>query len=150
MKTNPKSVRGEDGRFVSTGYDDKAWKANWHQENKERRNKESREYYHTNREILLKQQKKYSRKPETVAKRRQTQLMTKDGIVRGLKKRPYPGHCEMCKKTAPRLSYHHWDDSRMSMGIWLCSNCHWFVEGYEKGANLKTYLTLKTQLESQY
>ena len=48
-------------------------------------------------------------------------------------KRPYPldERCELCRrkknlrrKGLTRLAYHHWDDSDLSKGIWLCGKCH--------------------------
>lgn len=52
----------------------------------------------------------------------------------GLNKRPYPHHCELCRKgdvidgKPIRLHYHHWNPKLPSMGIWLCFHCHIFAE----------------------
>ena len=92
----------------------------------------------------------YAKRPEVIARRRQTTLMTSKGTIRGLNKRPYSETCEMCGQKKPRMNYHHWNDDKPSMGIWLCGPCHWFVEGVETGLQLKTYLDLKQKIESEH
>ncbi len=47
----------------------------------------------------------------------------------GLHKRPKPTHCEFCDGKV-NLSYHHWDDSNKSKGVWVCQTkkCHSLAE----------------------
>ncbi len=109
------------------------------------------EQYLKNRDKIIAISRAYSKTPARVAKRRQTSLMTKNGTIKGLNKAPYPDDgCEMCKKIDQRLAYHHWNDNNPSMGMWLCGQCHWFVEGIEKGLQLQRYLDLKLFREREY
>lgn len=60
-------------------------------------------------------------------------------------KRPYPkdGHCELCFEKpiihayrqhgrSTRLVYHHWDDSDLSKGLWICPSCHSKITLYDQ------------------
>lgn len=87
---------------------------------------------------------------ERADKRRRVRLLTgSDAIFRRLSKRPWPkdGACEMCGNTKWRISYHHWDDSRPSVGLWLCRHCHDIAEAVEKKLEIK-YLELKKEVET--
>jgi hypothetical protein len=66
-----------------------------------------------------------------------------------VKKRSYPGICEMCEYNGSRLHYHHWDDNDMRKGIWVCPFCHTMIERYEQGFFGK-YLSLKEKIENQF
>jgi len=61
-------------------------------------------------------------------------------------RRPKPDECELChKKVKGRgLGWHHWDDEKPELGLWLCWSCHRFVGSIEKGKHEK-YLRLKDQ-----
>ena len=150
MKTNPKSIRNEKGQFVKTGFNESLYKKEYHQKNKEMLNKKSSEYYYKNREKLIKQQCEYSKRPDIVSRRRQCSLMTKEGTLRGLNKRTYTGNCEICGYEKKRMSYHHWNDDKPSMGIWVCQACHWFVGGIDKGLLVDKYIQLKQNVEKEY
>lgn len=63
-------------------------------------------------------------------------------------KRQKPKGCEICHKVT-QLSYHHWDDSDPSKGIWVCHQHHQLAEALDKDpqvwlayANLKRLATL--------
>lgn len=58
-------------------------------------------------------------------------------------KRPRPDNCELCNKEVVHFDWHHWDDSDLSKGMWLCFRCHQFAEGIEHGAHEEDYLKLK-------
>lgn len=91
---------------------------------------------------------------------RRTRLTTKDGqVIRGLTKRPHPGHCEWCHKgkgTAGkpvRLAYHHWNDKAPSMGLWLCATCHFVAEFMDLPQAMEIillYNRLKDTIEEEY
>jgi len=59
-----------------------------------------------------------------------------------VKKRPRPEECELCNRSQPRLSWHHWDDSNLGLGLWLCIPCHTGVEFLESSRAAK-YSELK-------
>lgn len=76
----------------------------------------------------------------------------------GLHKRPKPDYCELCGGIA-NLNYHHWDDTSMSKGVWVCgmskNKCHELVEAVDKidnGSSLPDkYITLKQEIiDEQY
>ena len=68
-------------------------------------------------------------------------------------KRPHPGGnnllglCELCGKTV-RLNYHHWDDTQINKGLWLCARCHVLAEVVDHMHDAEDkYLSLKKQEE---
>ena len=88
----------------------------------------------------------YLRNYDKVIARRRHSLL--DGKWRGLSKRLYPGHCELCGKSVNSyLHYHHWDDNEPSIGMWLCAQCHRYAEGFDK-AMIDTVL-FDTYIESK-
>lgn len=106
-------------------------------------------YYLKHREETIERSRLRRLKPENIAKSRISNLFSKGKYYTGLNKRPYTGYCELCgKKQDKRLCYHHWDDNKPDMGIWMCNPCHWFVEGIERGLQLRKYLDLKEKIES--
>jgi hypothetical protein len=53
-------------------------------------------------------------------------------VVEG--KRPHPAGniCEVCGgSTGKCLQYHHWDDSDLSKGLWICFRCHQLIHWNE-------------------
>jgi len=67
-------------------------------------------------------------------------------------KRPYPltGTCEVCQHPS-FLAYHHWDDTDISLGMWLCHLCHIIAEVHDQKSikivkRLKKYINLKKDL----
>lgn len=63
-------------------------------------------------------------------------------------KRPKPDKCELCERATIYLGYHHWDDRRPSIGMWLCANCHPAAEVVDRGIMGK-YLILKQLIEEE-
>lgn len=73
--------------------------------------------------------------------------------IRG-NKRVRPDACELCGKPAKRLNYHHWDDSNLRRGMWVCYQCHIRVaelidkNGLDMALQLvERYVTLKTEID---
>lgn len=79
---------------------------------------------------------------------RQTRLSSGTKRWNNLNKRPYPedNKCELCEKVRTRLMYHHWDDEKPSLGLWLSIRCHNFAEVLEAGF-VGRYETLRLQAE---
>lgn len=63
-------------------------------------------------------------------------------------KRPRPEGCELCAKRPNKLDYHHWDNSDLSRGMWLCYLCHRGAEASDKGL-VEKYLKLRAQIEAE-
>lgn len=61
-------------------------------------------------------------------------------------KRSKPVFCELCGKSNRLLGYHHWDNSKLDRGLWLCLLCHRFAERVDAGLH-KTYLQMRDRLE---
>lgn len=68
-------------------------------------------------------------------------------------KRQYPldEKCEICNTFIPKcLNYHHWDDTNIPKGMWLCSKCHIISNGIEEYLQntefFKKYLELRKQI----
>ncbi len=61
-------------------------------------------------------------------------------------KRLYPedGCCEICRKQR-QLVYHHWDDEKPELGMWICRGCHFKAEDIERGWFI-LYLALKEEI----
>jgi len=93
-------------------------------------------------------------------KRRNSYLRTTVNGVRKVftvKKRPWPGRCELCERNVTALGrigrnrrdmvlyWHHWDDDNLEKGIWLCRRCHSFagLMDCEEVDFVKKYLGLK-------
>ena len=70
-------------------------------------------------------------------------------------KRACPNLCELCERDklqsgrAIKLYWHHWNDDKLEMGLWLCRSCHQFVEILEyKGTTfVAKYMELKEEKE---
>jgi ribosomal protein L37AE/L43A len=61
-----------------------------------------------------------------------SKLNGKKIVYHGLNKRPYPYHCELCNKPMlRRLGYHHWNDKRPQVGMWLCQRCYGLAEAID-------------------
>ena len=79
-------------------------------------------------------------------------MVNKDGKRHWVKvegKRARPDNCEICKRAADRLVYHHWDNNNILLGMWLCNPCHIMAEGVEKG-RAEVYLMLKGQINKVF
>ncbi len=81
---------------------------------------------------------------------RQTRLSSGTKFWNNLNKRLYPedNKCELCGKVRKRLGYHHWDDERPSLGLWLGIRCHNFAEILDKGM-LPLYKLLRIKAEKE-
>ena len=75
-------------------------------------------------------------------------LMVNGRWVGNLEKRARPPHCELCGLAKKHLDYHHWDNNRLSMGLWLCNQCHMFAEVTDRGLH-GAYLHLKARIEDE-
>jgi len=116
---------------------------------KKRHPEKQREYYLKNREKKLDAVKRWMKNNRERWNNYCKQYLrthcvtTVNGRIFGLK-RPYPENgCELCNKVA-KLHYHHYDDSNLMKGIWLCPSCHIFVERLEQNEGiLERYYQLK-------
>ncbi|MCJ7804465.1 hypothetical protein MUP35_01895 [Patescibacteria group bacterium] len=106
----------------------------------------NRRYYRRN--IIKIKESRIKRRDKMIATRRQTCLGTSKGVFRNLMKRKYPdnSYCELCKRKVSRLDYHHWDDSKLNQGMWICRYCHAFCERSDDGF-YPVYLELKKNIE---
>lgn len=131
----------------------------FYQAHKEQERDGSRKYYHAHRKEISEKKRAY-RRAHGVQRRdyRRVHVLTTHGLngketsIDGLNKRPYPNYCEICGilKTE-HLSYHHWNNEKLSLGIWVCFKCHGLIEAIDKhGNNLQKmigrYLKLKETL----
>lgn len=62
-----------------------------------------------------------------------------------VKKRDYPGACELCGKKPRFPGWHHWDDNHPKFGIWVCHTCHQWAEGVDRGLEVEKYKELKVK-----
>ena len=112
-----------------------------------------REYYQSHkercREVALNYWRKYGDKykdQKRIYARQHIVTTTKGVRYYGLNKRARPdGICEICQGKTVRLDYHHWDDSNVNLGLWVCKRCHVLCGGVEKGFD-KIYLKLKDEI----
>jgi len=71
----------------------------------------------------------------------------------GLHKRPFviDGKCEVCNKKLIKYCYHHWDDSKPNLGVWVCVSCDSLVEGLDEidrnSWKVEIYCKLKKEIE---
>lgn len=126
----------------------------YQEKNKEKIRIYRKNRYEKNKKEISERQRIYRKKnrEKRLAKRRKTTLGYGRGVISGLDKRDYTGHCELCGKANIFLSYHHWDDKDYNKGIWVCNPCHQMITAYEKGkfAYLKKYLGLKIFFDKQF
>ena len=64
-------------------------------------------------------------------------------------KRLRPDSCELCELPKDLLQWHHWDDSNLSLGLWLCVPCHRFAEGMDVRGLAGKYLRLKEKISEE-
>jgi len=102
--------------------------------------------YRKKRKEILKKAEEYRKKRLDYSR---NNILTFKGKKVKVRKRKYTGYCEMCNIRGRKLAYHHWDDSRLELGIWVCLRCHTFVELVDKGFHEK-YLEFKKDLNKQY
>ncbi len=117
-----------------------------------------KEYYINNSNIIKEKQFVYKEKnKEKINQRiknysRKYYINTRDGDGNRIKikceKKDYPSNneCELCKRIRKRLSYHHWDDDKPWLGMWLCNTCHFTAENIDKNLHCN-YLLIKSKIE---
>lgn len=125
-------------------------------------NKRLRKYYPLHKEIwkahykkhkeLYKERSRNWRRNNTISIGKNKYIVTKN-------KRNYPldGRCELCgnEGISKRLYYHHWNDNKLELGMWVDSKCHGLIEAIDKfGKNkckglIKEYEEFTKRLESQ-
>lgn len=120
-------------------------------DNKERMLLNAKTWAKNHPEQVKENKQKYREKIELIT--RQTELGTHGEIIRGLNKRPYMNCCELCGKYVKNnMAYHHWDDSNLNLGIWICNKCHYVVGAFELvksgkfSALIEKYEKLKAEL----
>ncbi len=72
--------------------------------------------------------------------------------ITGIVKRDYPHdcYCEVCHINHKLLSYHHWDDTFPSWGVWMCAGCHAGTSFVENHKLVTTYVLLRDHIEKTY
>jgi len=96
-----------------------------------------------------------SHRPEVLAQQKIRYRLEVLDTVRGRlvgKKRPYPIHnqCELnSSHVSESLQYHHWDDTDLMKGMWVCSKCHHLVEGFERAQKAISVIQDYTKLKNQ-
>ena len=63
-------------------------------------------------------------------------------------KRPKLSACELCGEPNDDLSYHHWTNRNLLLGMWLCRVCHSIVKHVESGL-VDKYLQLKDKITKE-
>lgn len=108
---------------------DKCWKKRYtayYVENREKIGKYSRQWNLENHDKIL-------------TRNRQTLLRSSNGKRVRINKRQHPEVCEICgkKPKSAALAYHHWDDNKPQLGIWICTGCHTWAEAIEKKQKIR-------------
>jgi|SRR3972149_2460894 len=115
----------------------------WRKNNPEKIKGYQEKYCKKNRKKLSKYQKDFARQHKLVV----------NGKLYYINKRPHTDICELCnKKIDKRMQWHHWDDDKLEMGMWICTSCHSFAEKIEEcGESIVTkYLGLKEKIRKEY
>ena len=100
-------------------------------------------YRYLDPRVMLKQTK---RQRERRSHRVYTTVNGKLGWHEVEGRRPKPIGCELCQKEVPKLIWHHWNDDRLALGMWLCWGCHRRGHIVESGF-AERYYQLKSKLE---
>lgn len=100
--------------------------------------------------LLNKNRKIRMARPEYIKKYYRENILHIKGKSYVVKKRPRPesSKCELCSKEIKLLIYHHYGKVKKYKkipGLWVCLNCHKFIELYEKGF-LPIYKNLKEKI----
>ena len=117
----------------------------WKKEHRERSRELERKCYRKNRKRVLEHQR------NTVLR------STKIPFIYGLKKRSYTNYCELCNRKIgieiKRLLYHHWNNDKPELGIWICLRCDKICESFENRKKqeqlINKYLNLKQIIEKE-
>ena len=79
---------------------------------------------------------------------RQNILMINGKSVRVRKRKRPNDTCEICGRVVNRLDYHHWDNNRPELGIWVCRSCHRGCGFSDKGLHNK-YIELREYIDKR-
>ena len=70
-------------------------------------------------------------------------------ILRNVNKPPKPMLCTLCGRKS-YLTYHHWEDRKPDIGLWICNGCHAAIHRMIKvgvlKANVKSQLIVRSAL----
>lgn len=127
-------------------------KENWCKSNRERKNP----FHICNKCNYEKYTKPYAQKHKEELRNYIRDYQRKFVLSQGKKKiylkipkRPYPkdNKCELCGHIYElKLSYHHWNNTKPQIGIWICNRpCHDIVEFFDKGL-LEEFLNKYSEL----
>lgn len=111
----------------------------YYMKNREKFRERNRRYYQENKDEV----KAYcERNRDRIRDWNRNHRVSSGGRTLSGNKRTWRETCELCGKTPKRIEYHHWDDSCLERGVWVCKPCHRFVERvdhrwYEKWMKLK-------------
>ena len=116
-----------------------------HPESIEKARKRSRDWHWKNREYHNQKLREYMRENYL------------HGKLLSIPKRKRPAEiCEICHYGAKYLAYHHWDDARPWLGVWVCSRCHTLAEIIDYlishkpnylQSRIEEYISLKEKIE---
>ena len=101
----------------------------WIEANRERHNEISRQYYHRHREERLRYYHTHREERIAYAKlhpRYSSNTVIKHNgktILKNVHKPPKPFLCTLCCRRS-YLTYHHWQDDKPDIGLWICNRCH--------------------------
>lgn len=105
----------------------------WIDANRERHNENARQYYHRHREERLhyyhahkEERTAYSRAYQKLHDKHPSHNVIKHNgqvIVSNVHKPPKPFLCILCSRRS-HLIYHHWEDDKPDIGLWICNRCH--------------------------
>lgn len=86
----------------------------WNDAHKDDVRKRSLEYYYRHREERI-----------AYAKNQDKRNIKHNGkvILRNVDKPSKPTLCELCNQKS-YLAFHHWEDSKPEVGLWICNRCH--------------------------
>ena len=84
--------------------------------NKERYREICRLYYYRHREARLEYARTHPQHHRVIKHRGRV-------ILRNVNKPPKPMFCTLCDRKS-HLVYHHWEDSKPDIGLWICNTCH--------------------------
>ena len=69
------------------------------------------------------------------------------------RQKPKDGKCEICREKPLHsvLQHHHWDHENPSVGMWMCSKCHFVVDLLDVKPELaRRYFDLKRAILRSY
>jgi len=99
----------------------------WIGRNRERHNENARKYYWRHRDKCLEYAK---------AQDKRTIKHNGKAILRNVDKPPKPLLCTLCNRKA-NLAFHHWEDAKPEIGLWICNSCHMAIHRMIKLGVLK-------------